>query len=222
MSWGLKPAGENWVHSFCRTILRVVTSVFFDLKVTGQENVPSEGGVLLLVNHQSFLDPPCVGVQMKRPLSYLAKSELFEAPFFGKLIPLLNAYPVRQGAGDVGAVRETIKRLKEGHILTVFPEGSRTPDGEMLPLQPGFALVVRKAGVPIIPVAINGTYRAWPKGKMFFTPTPVRVKFGKPLDIGHLKADQMVPIVEREIRKLLDELKAEMHAESMRNQRGHL
>jgi len=222
MMGGIKPDGENWVHAFCRAVLRVITSVFFDLKVTGQENVPSEGGVLLLVNHQSFLDPPCVGVQMKRQLSYLAKSELFDVPLFGKLIPKLNAFPVRQGAGDVGAVRETIKRLKEGHILAVFPEGSRTPDGEMLPLQSGFALVVRKAGVPIVPVAINGTFRAWPKGKIFCRPTPVRVKFGKPMDISHLKADVMVPIVEREIHKLLDELKAEMHADSVRMQRGHL
>ncbi len=190
-----------------KTVFRISTSVLFDLKAYGLEHVPSTGGVLLLSNHQSFLDPPCVTVALRRPASFLAKSELFENPAFSWFIRQLNAFPVRQGAGDVGAVRETIRRLKEGHVITVFPEGTRADGSDMLPLQGGFALIVRKAGVPIIPVAVDGTGRALPKDAIALRPTPVRVQFGPPMDVAHLKPAQIVRAVDRELHRLLAEVR---------------
>ena len=195
------------IYSAFRTMCRITATVLFDLKVYGAEHVPVTGGVLLLCNHQSLLDPPCVGVQIRRPASYLAKSELFDVPVFGWVIRRLNAFPVRQGAGDVGAVRETIKRLKEGHVLTIFPEGQRTLTGELQPLQGGFTLIVRKAGVPIVPVAIDGTFKAWPRGKAMFQPAPVRVKFGPPMDVEGLKPAEIVKRVEAAIGGLLADLR---------------
>jgi 1-acyl-sn-glycerol-3-phosphate acyltransferase len=179
----------------------------FDLKVYGIEHVPTSGGVLLLGNHLSFLDPPLVGTQLRRPASFLAKSELFDIPVFGHIISRVNAFPVRQGAGDIGAVRETIRRLKEGHVLTVFPEGSRSLDGELQPLAAGFTLIVRKVDVPVIPVAIDGSYQAWPRGKAIPQSAPVRVKFGPPMDLKDLKAAAIVPKVEAELRRLIGELR---------------
>jgi len=116
--------------------------VFFDLKVYGRHYVPPTGGVLLVSNHQSFLDPIVLSSAVDRTLSYLAKSELFRTRLFGGLLRSLNAFPVEQGAGDIGAVKEAIARLQEGHLLNVFPEGSRTDDGEMARLEKGVALVV--------------------------------------------------------------------------------
>jgi 1-acyl-sn-glycerol-3-phosphate acyltransferase len=194
-------------YSFFRTCCRIAATVFFDLKVYGVENVPNTGGVLLVANHLSFLDPACIGVQIRRPASYLAKSELFDIPVFGRVIPRLNAFPVRQGAGDIGAVRETIKRLNEGRVLTVFPEGSRSLDGELQPLQGGFTLIVRKAGVPIVPVGIDGSYQAWRRGAALPQCAPVRIKFGPPLHVQELKPAEIVSSVEAAIRGLIGDLR---------------
>ena len=191
------------LRMFCHVGMQVV----FDFKAYGVEHVPTDGGVLMLANHQSYLDPVCVAVRLRRPVSYLAKSELFKPWGFRWLIRQLNAYPVRQGAGDVGAVRETIAKLKEGHVLTVFPEGSRTADGNLLPLQHGFALVVRRAGVPIVPVAIEGSFAAWPRNSVLFHPARVRVKYGPPMHMDGLKPDEIVDRVDRALHGLLDDLR---------------
>lgn len=196
---------EPMLYSVGRVFARIATTLVFDLKVFGVHNVPKRGGVLLLANHQSYLDPVLIGVRLHRPLSFLAKSELFENGALAWLIRSLNAFPVRQGAGDVGAVRETIRRLQEGHALVVFPEGTRTEDGEMQPLQSGFALVARKAGVPIVPVAIHGAYRAWGKGRKFRA-GPIRVSFGPPVDVAEVRPSEIVKRVERTLNRQFADL----------------
>ena len=163
----MKPPHPLW--KLAQVIVRVGTSVLFDLKVYGREHVPLEGGALMISNHQSLLDPAVLGAQLWRPMSYLAKSELWKNPIFGWVITRLNAFPVRQGAGDVGAIKETIARLHEGHLLNIYPEGSRTEDGELLPIQPGAALVIRRAGVLVVPAVVDGSYYAWPKGRLLPT-----------------------------------------------------
>lgn len=205
MSQPFAPATPT--YSFFRTCCRIAATVFFDLKVYGVEHVPMTGGVLLLSNHLSFLDPACIGVQLRRPASYLAKSELFDVPVFGQVIPKLNAFPVRQGAGDIGAVRETIRRLKEGRVLTVFPEGARSLSGELQPLQGGFTLIVRKAGVPIVPVGIDGSYQAWPRGTALPRSSPVRVKFGPLLHVQEMKPAEIITTVESAIAGLIADLR---------------
>jgi 1-acyl-sn-glycerol-3-phosphate acyltransferase len=201
------------MYKVCQVFCHVGMQVVFDLKVYGAEHVPAEGGVLLLSNHQSYLDPVCVAVRLRRPVSFLAKSELFEPWGFRWLIRQLNAYPVRQGAGDIGAMKETIAKLKEGHVLTVFPEGTRTPDGELQPLQNGLALVVRRAGVPIVPVAIEGSFKAWPREAKLFHPSPVRVKYGPPMYMDGLKPDEIVARVDRALHGLLEDLRRMDRAE---------
>jgi 1-acyl-sn-glycerol-3-phosphate acyltransferase len=190
-----------------RTIVRIGTSVYFDLKVYGAGNVPPEGGALMVSNHESYLDPVLIGTQLYRPMSYMAKSELFENKVFGAIIRALNAFPVRQGAGDVGAVKETIRRLQEGHLLNIFPEGSRTEDGRLGPIQPGAALVVRRAEVPVIPVVIDGSYRAWPRDRSIFRATPIRVLYGPPMELAGMKAAVITALIDRTFREMLDDLR---------------
>ena len=129
----------------------------FDLKVYGRENVPRAGPVLLVCNHQSNLDPMLIGVRLDRTLSYIAKSELFENRCADLLLRWLGAFPVRQRSVDVYALKEAIARLRQGRALAIFPEGSRTPDREMLPIQRGVGLVVRRTSVPVLPVALDGS-----------------------------------------------------------------
>ena len=188
-------------------LCRIVTSVVFDLKVYGARNVPQTGGVLIVTNHESHLDPVLIGVQLRRPMSYLAKSELFVNPFFGWLIRSLYAFPVKQGAGDVGAMKETINRLKEGHVLNIFPEGSRSPDGNFLPVAAGAALVVRRAGVPVVPCVIEGSFEAMPRGKKLPVAKPIRVMYGKPIDMTSWKSEEIVATIERKWREMMAELR---------------
>jgi 1-acyl-sn-glycerol-3-phosphate acyltransferase len=199
---------RSWLWKSFQVISRIGTTLLFDLKVYGSQNIPKTGGVLLLANHQSYLDPVLLGVKLDRPISYMAKSELFEGgAFFKWLITSLHAFPVRQGRGDVGAIKESINRLHEGHVLNIYPEGSRTLDGEIGPIQSGVALVVRRADVPIVPVVIDGSFQAWRKGSKMFRKHPIRVMFGPPLKIEGLKSQELVALIDRTLRDMLAELR---------------
>jgi 1-acyl-sn-glycerol-3-phosphate acyltransferase len=201
----MKPPHPLW--KLAQVIVRVGTSLLFDLKVYGKHNVPAEGGALMISNHQSLLDPAVLGAQLPRPMSYIAKSELWKNRVFGGLITRLYAFPVRQGAGDVGAIKETISRLHEGHLLNIYPVGSRTEDGELLPIQAGAALVIRRAGVPVVPAVVDGSFYAWPKGRLLPTRHPVRVMYGKPLKMDHMKSKEIVAEIDRVFREMLAELR---------------
>jgi 1-acyl-sn-glycerol-3-phosphate acyltransferase len=192
-----------------QALARVLTTVLFDLKVTGQHHIPAHGGALILSNHQSFLDPVVLAVKLKRPVSYLAKSELFKARWADWLIRALNGFPVRQGAGDVGAMKETINRLQEGHLLNIYPEGSRTKDGNVAQIQKGVALVVRRAKVPVIPAVIVGAFEAWPIQRKMFHGGRVRVRFGPPMYLHGLKPDEMIATLDTTLRKMFEELRLE-------------
>jgi 1-acyl-sn-glycerol-3-phosphate acyltransferase len=200
---------KTWLYNLFQQLFRCAGVTLFDLKTYGLENIPRRGGVLIVANHQSFLDPVLLGVKIWRPCSFLAKSELFENRYFGALIRRFNAFPVRQGEGDVGAVRETIKRLQEGHLLTMFPEGGRCTDGKIAPMEKGVGLIVRRAGptVKVLPAAIRGTFEAWPPGQLIPRTGKVRVIYGHPMSLADLKASEIVTIIDREIRALFAQLK---------------
>lgn len=153
--------GRVWCIAFCRMCFR--------FKAFGQENVPKEGAVILVSNHQSFLDPVFCGLFLKRQLSYLARDSLFKNPFFRRLIVSLNAIPVRRGQADLGAVRAVLGRLREGRAVLLFPEATRTADGKISEFKAGLSFLCRKAGCGIVPVLIDGAYESWPRHKKFFS-----------------------------------------------------
>ena len=191
-----------------QVLARVLTTLLFDLKVYGEKNVPARGGVLLVSNHQSNLDPVLLGVRLKRPLNYIAKSELFENPIGSWLLRnVFNAFPVRQGTRDISAVRETIARLREGHLLNLYPEGQRTTSGEIGPMLRGVGLIVRRARVPIVPVAINGSFQAWPVFRPCFRPHPIRVCYGEPMDLNGMDEDEIVATIDRTLREMFEALR---------------
>ncbi len=175
----------------CQAICQLVCESMFELQIFGMENVPPTGGVLLVSNHQSYLDPVLLAVWLKRPMSYLAKSELFRNPAFAWLIRALNAFP-----------------LQQGHLLAVFPEGTRSEDGELQPIQRGVALVVRRANVPIIPVVLDGSFQAWPKGSKMFHTYPIAVMYGPALKIEGLKGEEIVALIDSTFHRMFDELRA--------------
>ncbi len=210
----MKKPSVAW--KLAQVLCRILTTVLFDLKVYGHKNMPRTGGVLLVSNHQSYLDPVLVGVRLDRPLSYMARSGLFRNPLLAVVIRWLNAFPVRQGEGDVGAVKETIARLQEGHALNIFPEGSRTEDGTLLPMEKGVGLVIRRAKVPVVPVVLDGSFQAWPKGRVIFRPAKIRMLYGKPMNLSELKGDQIVATIDRTLHEMFAELKEIQRKERQR------
>jgi 1-acyl-sn-glycerol-3-phosphate acyltransferase len=201
------PSIPTLFWSFCRMIARPIMTLMFQLKAYGRHNVPRHGGCLLVSNHQSYLDPVLIGVLLPRPMAYLARSGLFKNKYFSWLISSLHAFPIRQGAGDVGAMKELIKRLKQGHLSCVFVEGSRTDTGDLMPVEPGAALVVRRAGVPVVPCVIDGSFQAWPRTQKIFHPSPISVMYGPPLKVEGLKANEITQLIERTLHEMFNELR---------------
>jgi 1-acyl-sn-glycerol-3-phosphate acyltransferase len=164
--------------------------------------------VLLVSNHQGNLDPVLLAVRLIRPVNYIAKSELFQGRLGGWLLrAVFNAFPVRQGSADVAAVRETIARLQEGHLLNLYPEGARTETGEIGPMLRGVGLIVRRAGVPVVPVIIAGSFEAWPKHHRSFRPHPIRIRYGKPMDLNGQSADEIVATIDRTLREMFETIR---------------
>ena len=193
-----------------QAVARLLTTLLFDLKVYGIARVPRRGGVLIVSNHQGNLDPVLLGARMPRPLSYLAKSELFESNAASNwLLCSLGGIPVRQGAGDVGAVKETIRRLQQGHVLNIYPEGARTRDGEIGPMEKGVALVVRRAKVPVIPAVIVGSFDAWPVHRKLPRPRPIHVRYGPPMNLDGLEPDEILATIDGTLRRMFEDLRAD-------------
>lgn len=157
--------------------------LIFRMRRFGHRHVPRQGPVLLVANHSSVLDPPLIAGMTPRPVTFLAKAELFEIPVFGRLIRALGARPLRREGGDPAALRTALRLLGEGRVLLVFPEGSRGPEGRLRPPKPGAGMLAVLSRAPVIPVYISGTGRAWPKGRRWPRPARVTVRFGEPVTV---------------------------------------
>ncbi|MEX2185845.1 MAG: lysophospholipid acyltransferase family protein [Pirellulales bacterium] len=178
--------------------------IVFRVRCYGREFVPDSGGGLVMSNHQSNMDPVLVGLAAKRRLNYLARETLFGFAPFRWLIQSLDAIAIdREGLGLSG-LKETLRRLKRGELVLMFPEGTRTRDGEFAPLKPGFCALARRANVPLVPVAVAGAFEAWPRSRMLPRPSAVRVQFGPPLwpsDIARLDDEALLAEVERRLKE---------------------
>ena len=163
------------------------------IRVEGRENIPEEG-CLIVSNHVSFMDPTTVGWAIPREIYYLGRRSLFKPPFLSWFLPMCNVLPIDREGHDIGALRRIIKMLQAGESIVLFPEGTRSSDGNLQPAEPGAALVAVKANVPILPVRVFGTFESLPKTSKRIRFHPVRVVIGKPyrptLPAGRLdKAD---------------------------------
>jgi 1-acyl-sn-glycerol-3-phosphate acyltransferase len=155
---------------------------WFRLEAYGRENVPGEGAVILAANHCSNLDPPVVAVPLPREVHALAKDELMRIPVFGRVLQEINAIGIQRGTIDRAALRRCRNVLESGGILLVFPEGTRSRDGELQEGRAGVGMIALLTGAPVVPVYIDGTYRAMRRGMIVPRPHKVRVFYGKPFD----------------------------------------
>jgi 1-acyl-sn-glycerol-3-phosphate acyltransferase len=173
-----------WYH-VVRYVTGLIATVLLRWRATGHGNVPESGAVLLVSNHLSYLDVFFLGIPLRRPLNFVARSTLF-VPVLGTLMRSVGAFPIqREGMGASG-MKETLRRLRAGGIVTLFPEGTRSPDGELGPLKQGIAVLVVRAGVPVVPVGVAGTFEIWPRSRLIPVPHPMRVHYGRPILPGEL------------------------------------
>jgi len=168
-------------YAVMKAIAVAIMRLLFRLEGRGMEHIPETGPLLLVANHSSFLDPPLVGGMASRQLTFLAKAELFKIPGLSWLIRHLGAYPVKRDGPDMTALRTTQRALAEGRAVLVFPEGTRGAEGVLRPAKPGAALLAVQTGVPVVPVYVSGSGRAWPRGRRLPRPAKVVVTFGPPL-----------------------------------------
>ncbi|MBN1867234.1 1-acyl-sn-glycerol-3-phosphate acyltransferase [Candidatus Sumerlaeota bacterium] len=173
----------SFLYRFFRFFFRVSLRVYCRQEAYGAENVPSEGGFMLVSNHASYLDPPLIGCRARRGLYYMAKRELFRIPVFGRLIRNVNAVPVDRGQVRRGSMREYVGLMRDGHVLVVFPEGTRSHDGRLRAFKPGVAMIAAQARVPCIPAYIQGSFDSWPRHRRFPRPAKIRVFYGAPFDL---------------------------------------
>ena len=168
---------------------RVMYATYFRWRVYGAENVPLSGGVILASNHASFLDPPLVGSGLKRDINYLARESLFRFPGIGALLRSWNAVPVDRDGGGAKGLKVILARLLAGNAIILFPEGTRTKDGQLQPARSGIGLTVIKSTAPVVPVRVFGTFEAYGRNHKLPRPRRVIVKYGQPLNFAQLRAE---------------------------------
>jgi 1-acyl-sn-glycerol-3-phosphate acyltransferase len=148
-------------------------TTWFSLRTQGHEHVPRDGPVLLISNHQSFLDPVVVGLAARRRLTFLARRTLFDHWFFRLIAGGLNPVPVNQEGFAREGLKTVMEQLEKGRAVGIFPEGERTADGKMQPFRPGILLLIKRIDMPIVPVGVAGTYEAWPRWRRYPVPAPL-------------------------------------------------
>jgi 1-acyl-sn-glycerol-3-phosphate acyltransferase len=194
--------------------LRLVSALprrYFRLRVSGAEHVPARGPCILAANHASYLDPVLLAMACPRPVRFIVDRTQYHRLLVHWVAARTGAIPVENNPRDVGSLRRALHALKQGAVLGIFPEGGRSDDGSLKPAKPGAALLALRAGVPLVPAGIVGTYAAFSRHHRFPRPRPVEVRFGAPLALpaswshhaakGHL--EEATEIVMAAIRKSL-------------------
>lgn len=181
------PTNRNAHWSAIQFVLRLVFTFWLRYQCRGLKNISRNGGGLVLVNHQSFLDPLLVGLPLQRPVSYLARDSLFPVPFVGWVLRNTYVMPISREAASTASIRNALNRMHHGFLVGVFPEGTRSRDGSVQDFKPGFISLIRRAKVPVYPVGIAGAHEAMPRDRLRFLPRTVRIVFGQPLDADTVK-----------------------------------
>lgn len=208
-------------HAVVRSLIALFYSIFFRARSYDTDHVPGSGPVLVVSNHQAYLDPPLLGTAIRgRHAQYVARDTLFKFKPIGWALALVNSIPIREDSGDAGAIREILKRLDSGDLVILFPEGNRSDDGAMRPFKRGAALLVKRSRCPVVPAAVEGCFDTWPRYRSLPRPwgCPIFVKFGRPIPHDELMkdgADAALRRLEREV----DALRLDLH-QRIRRQTG--
>lgn len=178
------------MYTFVVTIARLLVRLVWGLNVQGLEHIPRDTGAIIAGNHTGWFDPVVIAAAIKRPIHFMGKAELFENPVLRWFFSRLHAFPVKRGQADREAIRTSQELVTAGHLLGVFPEGTRNKTKEaLLPLQGGATLIAIKTGVPVVPVVVVKSARRLLR-------RPYRVMIGAPIDLGGPKKATKIDIAQ--------------------------
>lgn len=190
-------------YSFAKTVVYTALKPIYRFEVIGAENFPKDGGILLCANHIHALDPPVVGINSPRPVNFMAKEELFRIPVLKSILPGVNAFPVKRGMSDRDALRRAIKLLKDGQVVGLFPEGTRSKDGTLGKGFSGAGFFALRGEANVVPCAVIGPYKPFKK---------LKIVFGESIDIQPYRErkaspDEVTEVIMAHIGQLIDQHK---------------
>ena len=176
------------VYGLFHYLFHTLHGMFFRGEVAGVENIPATGAFLLAANHASHLDPPAIGSQVPRQIAFFARKTLWKGGILSWWMDQAGCIPVdRDGASDVGAIKRVLRTLQEGRALILFPEGTRSKDGQFQAPKSGVGMIACRAKVPVVPVRIFDSHVAWGRGRRINPGVPVSVVFGKPVTVAEFE-----------------------------------
>ncbi|RLQ92579.1 lysophospholipid acyltransferase family protein [Planomicrobium sp. Y74] len=189
------------LYTFGKALVKTALTPLYRFEVTGTEKFPDQGGILLCANHIHALDPPVVGMTSPRTVHFMAKEELFKVPILGRILPQVNAFPVKRGMSDREALRSALKLLKNGEVVGLFPEGTRSTDGVLKKGLSGAGFFALRGNADVMPCAIIGPYKPFRK---------VKVVYGEPVLMEPYRerkasVEEVTAVIMASIQKLLDE-----------------
>jgi 1-acyl-sn-glycerol-3-phosphate acyltransferase len=192
---------------------RLLFRLYFRWRVFHPERVPRTGPVILAANHDSFLDPPLVGAGLPRDINYLARDSLFRFPGVGALLRSWNSVPVDREGGGAAGLKAILDRLLAGGAIILFPEGTRSQDGQLQQARSGIGLTVIKSDALVVPVRVFGTHQAYGRHMKLPRPRQVAVKYGRPMKFERLRAEARTcskPRLKEIYQQVADEIMAEI------------
>lgn len=170
------------LYIFASKLLFIYYHIFFRLRVSGKENIPKDGPVIICSNHISNNDPLVLGASFKRPIHFMAKQEMFSNKLFAFILKKVNAFPLKRGATDLSSYKNALEVLDKGNMLGIFAQGHRLKEIEAKDAKTGVALFALKSGATVVPVKISSKYR--PFGK-------IQVSIGKPVEMEEFKGQKV-------------------------------
>ena len=204
----IRPLHIKLSQEMVRWFFRVFLMLFFRIRVHGLENYPAHEGLIVCLNHQSFLDAIITGVVVPRPVNYLGRKSLFESASLAWFMRLNDTIALdREGAG-IGGMKETLRRIKRGESVAMFPEGTRTPDGEFHSIKLGFCAIAKRTRSTLVPICFDGAFQAFPRTRTLPRPGQIHAVMGKPIPFEEYEslADQdLADLLESRMRECFDE-----------------
>ena len=183
-----EPTVPTLSYRFARFTFGVFFRIWFRWKVLHRDRVPPEGGVILASNHVSYLDPVYVVSALQRMVVGLARESAFNVPLGGRILRSWRVIPVDQ-TGTGRGLKTFLSRLRGGDAVVMYPEGTRSPTGQIRAPQPGIGLIIIKSTAPVVPIKLFGAYEAYARHHWLPRPYQVQIKFGEPLDFADLRAE---------------------------------
>lgn len=193
-------------YKLTRVSLRILYRLTGGLEVSGGENTPPEGPLIVASNHASFWDPMIMGAAFDRPLHFMARKTLFDVPIFGFLIRQTLAFPLNREGDSREAIRAFGTLLDKGSAVLIFPEGTRSPDGALGEIKSGVGMIAVRNQAPVLPVYIWGSHQSWPRGRTFPRPHRFKVVIGPVIAAADANADR-----KEEQKRILSEVDQALH-----------